>query len=217
MMQRSHIRVFTAAALTAVALLPLSANAQQQDQKPAATPPALVMPAQVVQSPAASAKGESLKAPVVAVVDVQRVMQESIASKAIQKTIESQRDAYQKEIQALEDKLQSAENELRKQQTVLAADAFAAKRRDFEKQVADVQRTVQTRKRSLDTAFNDAMGQVQKVMLDNVQAIADERGVNMVVPRNLLVLFSSNLDVTDAVLERLNKQLPSVTVTVPKQ
>ncbi|HYG88250.1 MAG TPA: OmpH family outer membrane protein [Azospirillum sp.] len=210
-MQFSNIRALAAAtALSAAVLFPLSANAQQQGQKPAA------QPAQAQPAPAATNKGEPLKAPVVAVVDVQRVMQESTASKGIQKTIESQRDTYQKEIQTLEDKLQNAESELRKQQTVLAPDAFAAKRRDFEKQVADVQRTVQARKRTLDTAFNDAMGHVQKTMLDIVQSIADERGANVVIPRNLLVLFASNLDVTDTVLERLNKQLPAVAVTIPK-
>ncbi len=203
-----------AAALAAAVLLPLQAHAQQ---KPAAqpAPAATPAPAAAPQQPAGK-PGEPLKAPVVAVVDVQRIMQESSASKGIQKAIESQRDSYQKEIQTLEDKLQSAENELRKQQTVLAPDAFAAKRRDFEKQVADVQRTVQTRKRTLDTAFNDAMGHVQKTMLEIVQDIADERGANVVIPRNLLVLFASNLDVTEPVLERLNKQLPTVAVTIPK-
>lgn len=201
-----------AAALTAAALLPIQAQAQQ---KPAAQP-APAAPAAAPAQPAGN-KGEPLKAPVVAVVDVQRIMQESSASKGIQKAIESQRDSYQKEIQTLEDKLQNAENELRKQQTVLAPDAFAAKRRDFEKQVADVQRTVQERKRTLDTAFNDAMTHVQKTMLEIVQDVADERAANVVIPRNLLVLFASNLDVTESVLERLNKQLPSVAVTIPKK
>jgi len=201
-----------AAVLAAGMLLPLSATAQQ-GQKPAPAAPQPAAPAAV--KPAV--EQGPLNAPVVAVVDVQRVMQESTASKGIQKAIESQRDAYQKEIQTLEDKLQTAENELRKQQTVLAPEAFAAKRRDFEKQVGEVQRTVQTRKRTLDTAFNEAMGHVQKTMLDIVQRIADERGANVVIPRNLLVLFASNLDVTESVLERLNKQLPTVAVTIPKQ
>ena len=213
-MHFQNIRAITgAAALAAAMLLPLQASAQQ---KPAAQPAPVAPVAPAVQQQPAAKPGEPLKAPLVAVVDVQRIMQESSASKGIQKAIESQRDSYQKEIQSLEGKLQNAENELRKQQTVLAPDAFAAKRRDFEKQVADVQRTVQARKRTLDTAFNDAMTNVQKTMLEIVQDIADERGANVVIPRNLLVLFASNLDVTEPVLERLNKQLPTVAVTIPK-
>ncbi|HYE39256.1 MAG TPA: OmpH family outer membrane protein [Ramlibacter sp.] len=213
-MHFQNIRAIAGAAALTAALLPFQAGAQQ---KPAAQPaPAAPAAAAAPQQPAAK-PGEPLKSPVVAVVDVQRIMQESSASKGIQKAIESQRDSYQKEIQTLEDKLQNAENELRKQQTVLAPDAFATKRRDFEKQVADVQRTVQERKRTLDTAFNDAMTHVQKTMLDIVQDIADERGANVVIPRNLLVLFASSLDVTESVLDRLNKQLPTVAVTIPKK
>ena len=213
-MHFQNIRAIAGAAALTAALLPFQAGAQQ---KPAAQPaPAAPAAAAAPQQPAAK-PGEPLKSPVVAVVDVQRIMQESSASKGIQKAIESQRDSYQKEIQTLEDKLQNAENELRKQQTVLAPDAFATKRRDFEKQVADVQRTVQERKRTLDTAFNEAMTNVQKTMLEIVQDIADERGANVVIPRNLLVLFASNLDVTENVLERLNKQLPTVAVTIPKK
>jgi Skp family chaperone for outer membrane proteins len=157
-----------------------------------------------------------LAPPVIAVVDVQKILQESSAAKGIQKAIESQRDVYQKEISALEEKLRSAEQELRKQQTVLAPDAFAQKRRDFEKQVTDVQRTVATRKRSLDTALGESMGTVQKSMAEIIAEVAREKSANMVLPRNLVVIFDAQFDVTDTVMERLNRKLPAVAVTIPK-
>lgn len=158
-----------------------------------------------------------LKAPTIAVVDVQKILQESTAAQGVQKAIESQRETYQKEISSLEEKLRTAEGELRKQQTILSADAFAGKRRDFEKQVADVQRTVQTRKRALDTALTDSMNQVQKTMVDLISEVAKEQGANVVLARHQVVLVETNLDVTDVVLDRLNKKLPKVAVTIPKQ
>ncbi|MCW2249171.1 Skp family chaperone for outer membrane proteins [Azospirillum fermentarium] len=158
-----------------------------------------------------------LKAPTIAVVDVQKILQESTAAQGVQKAIEAQRETYQKEISALEEKLRTAEAELRKQQTVLSADAFAGKRRDFEKQVSDVQRTVQTRKRALDTAMTDSMNQVQKTMVDLITEVAKEQGANVVLARHQVVLVETNLDVTDVVLDRLNKKLPKVAVTIPKQ
>lgn len=158
-----------------------------------------------------------LKAPTIAVVDVQKILQESTAAQGVQKAIEAQRETYQKEISSLEEKLRTAEAELRKQQTILSADAFAGKRRDFEKQVADVQRTVQTRKRALDGALTDSMNQVQKTMVDIITEVAKEQGANVVLARHQVVLVETNLDVTDAVLDRLNKKLPKVAVTIPKQ
>ncbi len=158
-----------------------------------------------------------LKAPTIAVVDVQKILQESTAAQGVQKAIEAQRETYQKEISSLEEKLRTAEAELRKQQTILSADAFAGKRRDFEKQVADVQRTVQTRKRALDGALTDSMNQVQKTMVDIITEVAKEQGANVVLARHQVVLVETNLDVTDVVLDRLNKKLPKVAVTIPKQ
>ena len=177
-----------------------------------------VMAGVAITSPAVSAQEAKtdLKAPVIAVVDVQKVMQESNASKGVSKSFESLRDTYQKEISALEDKLRKSEEELRKQQTVLAPDALATKRRDFEKQVADVQKTVQTRKRALENALNEAMAVVHKSMVEVVAEVARERGANLVLARQQFVLVDTQLDVTDTVMERVNKKLPQVALNVPK-
>jgi outer membrane protein len=192
-------------ALAAVLALPaLPAAAQTTPAAPAAA------------TPAPGAAPQKLEAPTIMVVDVQKILQEAAASKGIQKAVETQRDTYQKEIAALEDKLRTAEQELRKQQTVLSADALAPRRRDFEKQVADVQRTVQSRKRALDSALNDSMGQVQKAMVEIIAEMARDKGANIVLARHQFVLVEAQLDVTDAVMDRLNKKLPKVAVTIPK-
>ncbi|MGQ9371401.1 OmpH family outer membrane protein [Azospirillum sp. A39] len=194
----------TQALLSAVAAVALTASA---------------VPAMAQQAaPAKPAEAEApLSPPVIGVLDVQKVLQESTAAKGIQKAIDAQRDTYQKEISSLEEKLRTAEAELRKQQTVLAPDAFAAKRRDFEKQVADVQRTVQARKRTLDTALNEAMGQVQKNVSDIMMNEASQRGINIVLPRHSVLIFEPKLDLTEAVLTTLNEKLPKVAVSIPKQ
>jgi len=172
----------------------------------------------MVATPAAFAeeKKADLKAPVIAVVDVQKIMQESNASKGVSKSFESLRETYQKEISSLEDKLRKSEEELRKQQTVLAPDALATKRRDFEKQVGEVQKTVQNRKRALENALNEAMAVVHKNMVEIVADVARERGANLVLARQQFVLVDTHLDVTDTVMERVNKKLPQVALNVPK-
>jgi len=191
----------------------LASSAFAADVKPAPVAPAAA-PAPVA-SPAPA--GQALPAPVIAVVDVQRILQESTAAKSVQTAIEAQRDAYQKEISALEDKLRSAEQDLVKQKTVLSPDAFNKRQTDFQKQVADLQRTVQTRKRALDQALDTAMVQVQKAMVDIVGEVAMEKGANMVLARHQFIIHATIYDQTDTVLKRLNERLPKVEVVVPKQ
>jgi outer membrane protein len=157
-----------------------------------------------------------LPAPVIAVVDVQYILQESVASKNIQKQLDAQRQTYQSEISKQEDKLRGVEQELNHQRSILSADAFGQKRREFEQQVADVQRTVQARKRLLDQAFNESMTKVRDTVLEVVTEVAGEQKATLVLAKQQVVLAEKSLDLTPAVLERVNKKLPSVTVTVPK-
>ncbi len=210
-LSKTPFRVAALSAVTAAGLLFAATSAMAQ-AAPAQSAPKTEAPKAEVPGP-----GAELKAPVIAVIDVQKIMQDSAASKGITKSFESLRDSYQKEISALEDKLRKNEDELRKQQTVLSPEALANKRRDFEKQVADVQKTVQNRKRALETSLNEAMAVVHKTMVEVVADISRERGANLVLARQQFVLVDTQLDVTDAVLERVNKKLPQVALNVPKQ
>jgi outer membrane protein len=157
-----------------------------------------------------------LSASVVAVVDVQFILQEAAASKNIQKQLEAQRETYQNEISKQEDRLRAVEQELNHQRSALSADDFGQKRREFEQQVADVQRTVQARKRVLDQAFNESMTKVRDAVLQIVTEVAGEQKATLVLAKQQVVLAEKSLDLTATVLERVNKKLPSVPVTVPK-
>jgi Skp family chaperone for outer membrane proteins len=156
-----------------------------------------------------------LKPPVIAVVDVPFILQESSAGKSIQKAIQAQREVYSKEIAAQEEKLRSAEQELGKQRAVLSQEAFAKKRRDFEKQIADVQREVQSRSRNLEQAFNESTRTVQGSLFEIIAAMVQDQGINMVLNKHQVVLVEKGMDLTQEVLERLNKKLPQVAVKIP--
>jgi len=157
-----------------------------------------------------------LPASVVAVVDVQFILQEDAASKSIQKQLEAQRETYQNEISKQEDRLRAAEQELNRQRSIVSPDEFAQQRREFEQQVADVQRTVQARKRVVDQAFNESMTKVRDAVLQIVTEVAGEQKATLVLAKQQVVLAEKSLDLTSTVLERVNKKLPSVPVTVPK-
>jgi outer membrane protein len=157
-----------------------------------------------------------LPASVVAVVDVQFILQEAAASKSIQKQLEAQRETYQNEISKQEDRLRAVEQELNRQRSALPPDDFGQKRREFEQQVADVQRTVQARKRVLDQAFNESMTKVRDAVLQTVTEVAGEQKATLVLAKQQVVLAEKSLDLTSAVLDRVNRKLPSVPITVPK-
>ena len=149
----------------------------------------------------------------VAVVNYQRLMRDSIAAQNVREQIELQRQAYQGEINKREQELRETDQELVRQRAILSPDAFAQKRREFETQVAAVQRAVQTRTQELDKARAYGLQQVQKTVGLIVAELAQERGIELVLLQQGQIVFAEKaLNISDEVLKRLNERLTTVEV-----
>ena len=70
--------------------------------------------------------------------------------------------------------------------------------------------------RSLDKAGSDALGKVHRQFQEITVALAKERSIQLIVPRSGLLYVDERYDISDEVLKRLNKQLPSVTLVLPE-
>ncbi len=149
---------------------------------------------------------------VVGVVDIQKIMREATAARSIQEQIERRRSSYQAEIKQEETRLREVEQELARQQSLLAPDAFAARQREFRDQVAATQRTVQERRRILDQAYAQGVRQIQIEVTAIIRDIAQERRIDIVVPVAQTLFAAEALRITDEALKRLNKSLPEVTL-----
>ncbi len=153
-----------------------------------------------------------LPAPVIAIIDVQRILEESLAAKNVQKQLESQRAKFQTQIEAEENGLRQAEQELGKSHDQLAADVYADREQQLRQRFLTVERHVQARRKVLDQAFTDSMNAVRASLLEIVDTVAHEHGANLVLVKQQALWVDKPLDVTDEVLGRLNAKLPQVTV-----
>jgi outer membrane protein len=187
-----------AMAASVLAATALPAMAQQQ---PAATPPSVVAGAQ-----------ETLPPAVVGIIDYQKILRDSKAARSIRDQVEARRKAYQEEIGKQEQDLRAQDQALVKQRTVLSPDAFGAKRREFEQQVAEVQKNVQARRRQLDEVTAVALGEVREAIIQVVSQLAEAKGFNVVVPSSTVLVFSPRIDITQDVLQLLDERLPDVKV-----
>lgn len=206
-----------ALAVVSMAIAPMAAaqqQPQQQQQRPAQRPAA--QPAQPQAAPAQPRQPAGpLPAPVIAVVDVDKIRESATAAKSVRDQLTKQQSTYQDDIAKQENDLRNAEQELNKQRTVLAPEAFAQRRQQFEQRVAEFQRQVQARRRQLDEAYKNSMVQVNKVVVDVIQEVAVARGATLMLPRSQIILSAPNMEVTDEVLDLVNRKLPTVKVTLP--
>ncbi|HTW52140.1 MAG TPA: OmpH family outer membrane protein [Stellaceae bacterium] len=148
----------------------------------------------------------------VMVVDVQSLLQNSKAAKMVRDQIEAKRADYAKEISHQEEVLRQERDTLQKQQATLSAEQLNAKGRDFQAKVNELDRDVQAKRQALERSNADALQKIQEVMVKIITDIAKERKANLVFQRSELVLFDQGFDVTDQVLQKLDEQMPTLTV-----
>jgi Skp family chaperone for outer membrane proteins len=156
------------------------------------------------------------KPPVIAVVNYAQAIHESKAGQSLRQQFDKQRAVYEKEIKKAETKLEEAQQELKQQQAVLSPEAFARKRQEFQQQAGELQRKAQDRRRSLDQMRDEGLKQIEKVLREVLGVMVKERGYDIVMNAGpgtgTIIMASKELFITDEVMERLNKKLPSVTV-----
>jgi len=187
------------------------AQAPPTPSNPAPSPPAPPAPT----SPAPAPPAPSVTAPMpltVMVVDVQALLQNSKAAKMVRDQIEQKRSEYTKEISHQEETLRAERDAIQRQQASLSADALNQKGHEFQQKVNDLERNVQGKRQALEKSNGDALSKIQEEMLKIIADIAKQRKANLVLQRADLVLFDQSFDVTDEVLQKLDEQMPTLTV-----
>lgn len=175
----------------------------------AQAPPAPPTPA---APPAPAAPAAAPMPLTVLVVDVQALLQNSKAAKMVRSQIEQKRNEYTKEISHQEETLRAERDSLQRQQSSMSADALNQKGREFQQKVNDLERNVQGKRQALEKSNGEALSKIQEQMLKIIADIAKDRKANLVFQRADLVLFDQSFDVTDEVLQKLDEQMPTLTV-----
>src|SRR5262249_14754634 len=178
----------------------------------AQAPPAPPGPAPSPPAPASSPQLPPAQNLTVMVVDYQALLQNSKAAKMVRSQIEQKRGEYTKEISHQEEVLRAERDTLQRQQASLSPEALNQKGRDFQQKVNDLERNVQGKRQALEKSNGDALQKIQEQVLKIVADIAKQRKANLVFQRADLVLFDQTFDVSDEVLQKLDEQMPALTV-----
>ena len=176
---------------------------------------ALVLAAPILASAQDKAEGPASEPPVVGVVDVQRVIREAAAAIHIRDALNAAKEQMEDGLRQEGEALKGEEEQLRKQQTILAPEAFQAKRRDLEQRYADLRRRVQDSSTRLGQARDEAFNAVRAEMYKVLTAVMEKHHITMTFARKSVLVYDERMNITDEVLQELNSRLPKVDVVVP--
>ena len=155
------------------------------------------------------------RAPLIAVIDIQAVLRESIAVKALAQQIEVGREAAQEEMRDREESLRAADLDLAQRRSALTADEYLEERERLEAEGIALQRQMRAERRRLDQLFSRGMAEVQQVLLAISQDIATERDLDLVLARTTVIMVKPQFDLTAEALKRLNERLTAVSSQAP--
>jgi len=188
-----------------------------QQSTPAATPVAqMAEPSAAPATAPSNPRRGNLPYAQVAVVDVQRILQDAAVMRSIQQQLDKQKEQFQREVAAQQEQLRTAEQDLAKLRQSVSAEEFDRKRTDFESQVTAMGRALQERTRRLDVAFNQARNNAINTLDQVIAEVAKENGATLVISRQFIVYQAGTAgDITDEVMERMNARLPEIIVSLP--
>lgn len=152
-----------------------------------------------------------------AIINIQKVLRLTLATKAIKPQLNKIRGQMQKKVQDREKALKAENLSLQEQRAILSPEAFRQRRLDFQAKVAALESDVRSFRKRLDAAGRAAMGQVKKSFSSVAADLAAERKFQLILPRAAAIYVDPAFDITDEVLKRLNKKLPTVKVVLPSK
>ncbi len=164
----------------------------------------------------AQSKRIVLKPPVVVILETREIQRNSVAGKSLQVFVNARRKVHKSQIAIEEKLLRTAWEELTRQKSILAPQAFQSRERAFRAKEAAAKRKVAVLEQALNNELRVTLAAVSKIVDQKMRPILDKivktKGIDIIMMKQGLVHVGENYNITNEVLKELNKSLPKLDV-----
>jgi len=151
----------------------------------------------------------------IAMVSIAAVRANAIAGQKIQEQLLKIQEQINADLQIEEKSLRDANAQLSRKRTLLAPDAFSIERTKYEQRVAAYQSKRQESQKLLNSKMVKARSQLNRKIGEIITRYAEAHQITLVLPLSGAILAADAYNISDYVLAALNKELPTITITVP--
>ena len=150
----------------------------------------------------------------IGVIDLNFILSESKAAEDAAKQIEKIAIKIEEEIKKSDQELVDEQNELIESQQIMAPAVFDEKRKEYEKKVQNYNITRQEKLVSIDLLVSDSRNEVLNALKPILEELSNQKGITVLLEKNSVLLNAENMDITEDALKLLNKELPSIEVSL---
>ena len=155
----------------------------------------------------------------IAVINMDKIQMDAKALQDLRK----QRASYEEKLKSKMDQEQKAlikeKSDIEKNQDVLSPEALQRRVTDYQRRVSNLQRDLNERASAIDASYQSALATLQKKHLDPViEGVIAKKNLSLVIDGRMARIGANvkELDVTDEVVNALNKKVSSVKMDKPK-
>ncbi len=150
----------------------------------------------------------------IAIVDIQSVLDNSIAIADIKKSIGILGTELTKDINIKENELKKSEEELLKKKTYMSEDAFEKEANIFNQKVGEAQKEIQHRKNKIYNVEHKAIGKVDEATKDIITQLVKKYNIEVVLFSSQVLFAAERLNITSEVIALLNNKLKTVKLNI---
>ncbi len=154
-----------------------------------------------------------------AVIRMDAIQSDAKVLKDLRKQKESYEDKLRSELEKQQKALEKEKAEIEKSQDVLSREALQRRVVDYQGKVTKLQRDLTERAQSIDTSFQKALATIQEQHLDPIiEAVIEKKNLSLVIDGRFARTGKNvqNLDITDEIINALDKKLSSMKMVKPK-
>jgi outer membrane protein len=143
-------------------------------------------------------------APKIAVVNLQTVLETSVAGKAAQNELKSQKDKLEADLKQKGSELQELEKRLQREAMVMSKETREDKERELRIKASDFQALQKKYRSELQDLERRLMGQLQKDISELVGEIGKKEGYQLIVSTIGVLYSQPAMDITNRLIQDLN-------------
>ena len=148
----------------------------------------------------------------ITVIDMQYIVARSSAAVLVREELEDLKKKYSLEISNEEEELKALQEELSSQRSILPPDEFSRMESEFREKVERLQTSVAEKNKEIEGILNRSVNAIQTKAIQIVTNIARERSLAAVLDTSTVVIAADSINISNQVLEILNKELPSLDI-----
>ena len=148
----------------------------------------------------------------IVVIDMQYIVSRSAAAVEVRKELDRLKNEYTAIVTKEEEELKLLQDELGVQRSILPVDEFNKLEQDFRSRVEKLQSVIAEKNKELEQILKKSINIIQRKSIQIITNIAKERGLAAVLDTSTVVLAADSINISEIVIENLNKEMPSIDI-----